>query len=131
MWVVEEYTDDGTLVTIHPGLTRAPWGSRANAVSFLEAKGVDTTKGDVDSYLYPPSSDPEIHHAYHDRYMGGQERLQEIIYEGGRWVLREISVHQRREQLGLADERAGLQERDMSWAGLEEKLAEEDLLEGY
>lgn len=131
MWVVEEYDVDGNLVTIHPGITRAPWSSRKNAVSFLESRGVDSTNGEIDSYIYPPSGDPAVHHAFHNRYSGGSEELQEIIYEGGRWILREISVHQRREQLGLADERAGLQERDMSWAGVDEKLAEEDYHKDY
>lgn len=135
MWVVEEYDGADILVKIHPGLTLAPWSSRSNAVSFLESRGIDSTKGRPDSYLYPPPSDDAIHRSFHNRYSGGSEELQEVIYThpvtGNTWILREISVHQRREQLGLADERAGLQEREMSWAGLEEKLAEEDLLEGY
>lgn len=130
MWIIEEYDAADTLLAIHPPLTRAPWSSRSNAVSFLEARGIDSTRGTLDSYVYPPAADPTVHHSLHDRYMGGPEELQEIIYThpatGNTWILREISTHQRREQLGLADERAGLQERDMSWAGLEEKLAEED-----
>lgn len=127
MWVVEQYSL-GNLVAIHPGLDMAPWSSRANAVSFLESKGVDTTQGRVDSYLYPPAPST-AHYESHMRYSGGVDVLQVVEYTDGSgtgWVLREISVHQRREQLGLDDERAGLQEREMSWAGLDEKLAEED-----
>lgn len=128
MWILERYVD-GSLSAIYPEHGNAPWGSRMNAISFLESQGVDTTKGEIGSYEYPYPQSPSTHIESHNRYSGGVELFQIVDYTdaaGTGWVLREISVHQRREQVGLADTRAGLQERYESWAGVEEKLQQED-----